>query len=589
MATRRRDLLASAFLLLAPFVIYLPLRQGGFVWDDDQYVTQNPELRNAAGLAHIWLDPLALPQYYPLVHTSYWLEYHLWGLDARGYHATNVALHAVNALLLWHVLRRLRVPGSLFAAALFAVHPVMTESVAWITERKNVLSLALALGSLASYLRFAPPKPEARTDPPAWRFYALSLALFVGALLSKTVVCSLPAVILVLFWWRRGRLRAGDVAPLVPFFALGAVAGLHTAWLERHHVGATGAAWALGPLERVVLAGRALWFYAGKLLWPHPLIFFYPRWRIDPAALWQLAFPLAVVALVAALWLARRRIGRGPLAAVLLFAGVLFPALGFFDVFPFRYSYVADHFQYHASTALLALFAAGWTEGAAALGPRLRSATHGAAIALLAVLGALTFVQAHVYRDLEVLYRDTIAKNAEAWNAYLNLANYLSSRGRNEEAVPLAREAVRLAPNLADAYNTLGAVLFLTAAEGRADSSARLNEAIGAFAQALALEPGHVDALYNGAAALGAAGRHEEEARYYARILEQEPDAVDAEVGLGRSLLLLGRPGEAEAHLREALRRAPGRADAREALALATVREGASSEASAPRGGAQVP
>lgn len=569
------NVLAGSFLLLAPLVIYLPLRSAGFVWDDDQYVTQNRHLHDLAGLLRIWLDPRAVPQYYPLVHTSYWAEFQLWELDARGYHLVNVLLHAANALLLWRLLVRLRVPGALFAAALFAVHPVMTESVAWITERKNVLSLALALGSFAIYLRAAPPEDDADSSATGRRLHAIAFLLYVGALLSKTVVCVLPAAILVVRWWKRGAIRARDVAPLAPYFVLGAAAGLHTAWLERQHVGAVGADWSLAPLERVLLAGRALWFYAGKLVWPDPLIFFYPRWQIDASEPWQLAFPLGVAAVLVALWAARHRIGRGPLAAVLLFAGILFPALGFFDVYPFRYSYVADHFQYHASPALLALFAAASVRLVARHGSRARIVAGGAAIAILCGLGALTHARAHAFRDLETLYLDTIAKNPTAWNAYLNLANYLSSSGRNEEAVPLAREAARLAPQVADASNTLGGVLFLSAVEMPTAAPVRVQEAIDAFERALALDPAHTDALYNGAVALTAAGRHDAAARYYERLIELDPTSVDARVGLGRSQLLLGRPDLAEPTLREAVRRAPERSDALQALAVAVERRAA--------------
>ncbi len=563
---RLRTALTAGTLVLLPFLVYLPLRSAGFIWDDDSYVTQNLNLRSLAGLLRIWFEPRSLPQYYPLVHTSYWVEARLWGLSPAGYHATNVLLHASSALLLWRILARLRVRGAWLAAAIFAVHPVMVESVAWITERKNVLSLALALAALASYLRFAPPEGPSR-DPRRWRFYVLSLALYGGALLSKSVVCSLPAVILVLFWWKRGRLRGADFLPLVPFFALGLAAGATTVWLEKNHVGASGGEWALSPLARVLLAGRALWFYAGKLAWPHPLIFFYPRWQIEAAEAWQWLFPIGALLVAASLWLLRARIGRGPLAAVLIFAGVLFPALGFFDVYPFRYSYVADHFQYHAAPALIALFASGCAAAAARLGPRARIPSQLAALTLLVALGTLGFRQAYAYHDLDTLYRRTIADNPGAWNAYLNLANLLSSEGRNAEALPFARDAVRLAPQIADAHNTLGGVLFLSAAAGGAAGSAQLSEAIEAFRRAIALDPGHVDALYNGAVALTAAGRHEEASRFYAQILATEPDAVDAMVGLGVSLAVQGKLDEAEPLLRDALRRAPDRADAQRALA----------------------
>ncbi len=567
---RSQHALSGAVLLLLPLLVYLPLRSAGFIWDDDAYVTQNPQLRSLAGLLRIWIDPHALPQYYPLVHTTFWAEFRLWGLSATGYHATNVLLHGANAVLLWRVLVRLRVRGAYLAAALFAVHPVMVESVAWITERKNVLSLSLALGALASYLRFASSEidgADADIVPLRWRFYSLSLLLYVGALLSKTVVCSLPAVIGVVLWWKRGEIRGRDAVRLAPFLTLGVIAGLSTIWLEKHHVGAAGAEWSLAPLDRVLLAGRALWFYVGKLVWPHPLIFFYPRWQIDASQPLQWLYPLGALAGVSMLWMARDRIGRGPLAALLIFAGTLIPALGFFDVYPFRYSFVADHFQYHASPALLALFAAACTTGAARLGTRAKTPGRMAAIAVLALLGTLSFRQAHVYRDLEVLYRDTIAKNPAAWNAYINLANHLSGAGRNGEALQLARDAVRLAPTIADAHNTLGAVLFLSAPASGAAGPAQLAEAIDAFARAIALDPGHIDALYNGAVALTVAGRHAEASRFYAQILATQPDAVDAMIGLAASLAMQGRLGEAEPLLRDALRRAPDRADAERALA----------------------
>ena len=185
------------------------------------------------------------------------------------------------------------------------------------------------------------------------------LVLFVGALLSKSVVASLPAVLLVIYWWKRGRIGRREIAPLVPFFVVGAVAGLHTVWLERHDVGAVGPMWSFTPLERVLMAGRAAWFYAAKLAAPHPLMFFYPRWKIDTNDPWQFLFPVAALGMLAGLWLVRGRIGRGPLAAVLIFGGVLVPVSGFFNVYPFRYSFVADHFQYHASLALMAPVAAG--------------------------------------------------------------------------------------------------------------------------------------------------------------------------------------------------------------------------------------
>jgi hypothetical protein len=247
----------------------------------------------------------------------------LWQVHPLGYHLVNVLLHALNAILLLLLLSHLRVPGGWLAALLFALHPVQVESVAWITERKNVLSAFFYLASFLAYLRYYDLTVDSdQTSPgihPAtskvkdnfWPFYPLSFFLFLCALLSKTVTCSLPAAILLVLWWKRDRICWRDLPPLIPYFVVGAFLGLTTVWLERHHVGAQGAEWALSFVDRVLVAGRALWFYAGKLVWPYELTFIYPRWQIDAGAWWQYLFPLAAVAVIFILWLLRQRLGKG--------------------------------------------------------------------------------------------------------------------------------------------------------------------------------------------------------------------------------------------------------------------------------------
>src|SRR5688572_14862801 len=369
---RRSALIGSGVLLAMTLIAYLPAFRAGFIWDDPDYVVNNATLRSLDGLRQIWFVPRATPQYYPLVHTSFWIEYQLWRLNPAGYHAVNVLLHALAAVLLWRVLKLLDVPGAWLAAAIFAVHPMHVESVAWVTERKNVLSGVFYLAAALAYFRSSfglwgsgigedkdtavdssntrHPKPDTR--------YSLSLGLFVCALLSKTVTASLPATILLVIWWKRGRITRRDVVPLIPFFVIGVALALNTARLEREHVGASGAEFDFSALDRILIAGRAAWFYAWKLIAPVNLSFIYPRWTIDDRAAWQYAFPLAAVALVAALFVLRHRIGRGPLVAILFFGGTLVPALGFFNVYPMRYTFVADHFAYHASIGIIVLIAA---------------------------------------------------------------------------------------------------------------------------------------------------------------------------------------------------------------------------------------
>jgi tetratricopeptide (TPR) repeat protein len=564
--------MAGLALSLVSIAVYAPLRPAGFIWDDDVYVTENALLRTPAGLLQIWLVPGATPQYYPLVHTTFWLEYQAWGLWAPGYHAVNVLLHAASSVLLWRVLARLGLRGAWVAAALFAVHPVMTESVAWVTERKNVLSLAFALGSLLAYLRFDPLDAEPAERRPT-RAYLASLALFACALLAKTVACSLPAVIAVLVWWKRGRLGRRDLAPLVPFFALGIALALQTVWLEKHRVGARGAEWALSPAERIVLAGRALWFYAGKLFWPHPLLFFYPRWTIDAHSIGQLLAPATALATVGALWLARRRLGRGPLATVLIFAGVLTPALGFFDVYPFRYSFVADHFSYHASAALIAGVVVGGATFAARFGAAGTRAAQAAAIAAGLALAALTLRQTRVYLDFETLCRHTIAGNPGAWQAYSLLAGLLADAGRYDEAIATARDGVTAAPSVPEVYNTLGA-MWMTQASREGVTPYRLEQAITNFEITLRLDPDYEETHFNLAQALTAAGRHREAGDALERVLVKHPGDVDARVALGRALRAQGLVDRAEGEFAEALRRDPASADALYELGTLARRRG---------------
>jgi tetratricopeptide (TPR) repeat protein len=558
----------AAGLVLLSLVAYLPAMQGGFIWDDDDYVTDNVTLRSVAGLGRIWSEPGAVPQYYPLTFTTFWLEYRAWGLSPFGYHAVNVVLHAISAMVLWRVLVILAVPGAWLAAAVFAVHPVHVESVAWITERKNTLSGVCYLAALLTYLHWALAAARGRLGA-----YAIALALFAGALLSKTVAASLPAVLVLLLWWKRDRLGWSDLKPLVPMFVLGALAGLVTAWIERQHVGAVGADWNLSLVDRILIAGRALWFYAASLLWPHPLIFFYPRWQIDAGAWWQYLYPLAAAAVVAALYALRQRIGKAPLVAVLCYAVMLAPALGFVDVFPMRYSFVADHFVYLASIPLIAL---GVATATTVLGRRrtedsgLRTESRAqssvlspqslsgiAAALVVAILTVLTWRQGHVYRDQETLWRDTIAKNPAAWMAHNNLGLLLFGRGEVDAAMAHYRAALAVKPDDAFAFNNLGHAI---AAQGD------MNAAITQFQAALRAEPANAEARSNLGNAFAAQGRLEDAVAQYRVVLELRPRYADAHNNLANALAMLGRTDEAVAHYRAALAIDPAYRDAQRNL-----------------------
>ena len=547
-ADRRKTRACAAALVVVVVLAHAMALTAGFVWDDDDYVTGNETLRDARGLARIWTELGATPQYYPLVHTTFWIEHHLWGVRPFGYHAVNVLLHAGSALLVWTILRRLRVPGAWLAAALFGVHPVHAESVAWVAERKNVLSGLLYLGALLAWIRFDEEEPAGEQSRRAW---TRSMILYVFALLSKTVTATLPAAALVIAWWRRGRITRRDVVPALPFFALGAAAGLLTSWMERFHVGASGGDWSLTLPERFLVAGRAFWFYLGKLAWPGPLMFIYPRWKVETwdAAAW--AWPLAVAFLLLALWALRDRIGRGPLAATLFFGATLGPALGFVNVYPMRFSYVADHFQYLASLGPIAL--------AAALLARLdRRVLFALVPALLLALSAVTWRQETAYRDEETLWRRTIAADPRVFLAQNNLGGMLMERGRLDEAEAHLLRAIEIEPSYPEAYDNLGILL---------DRRGRIEEAIEQYRRALRADPRYSYSHNNLGISLAEQGRLDEAIASFREAIRLKPDFARAHFNLGVALARSGDRAGALAALREAARIDPGDADIRKALA----------------------
>jgi protein O-mannosyl-transferase len=569
-ATGPRDALLALALVLLTFAAYWPvIRHGGFIWDDGDYVLDNKTLRDVDGLEDIWLSPKATPQYYPLVHTGYWIEYQLWGLHPTGYHVTNVALHALAVVLLWRLLRRLAVPGAWLAAALFAVHPVHVESVAWITERKNVLSGVFYLGAALAYLKWAEARATGERRP--WAYVA-AFSQYGCALLSKTVTASLPAALLLVAWWkdepREGealpeespaRRLVSQVLPLVPFFVVGLAFSAITVWLEKHHVGAKGAEWDLSFIDRSLIAGRALWFYVGTLLWPVGLCFNYPRWTIDSSVWWQYLYPLAFAALVILLWAGRKRLGRGPLVAVLFFAGSLLPALGFFDVYPMRYSFVADHFQYLASIGVIVLVAAAiarcgeWVAAASAdmpaAGRRLvRPAGQAAVAVLLFTLVIASRRQCRIYDNLEVLWLDTIAKNPASWMASNNLGQFYLHEHRPDRAIEPLEQAIRHNPHDVSAINNLGVALVRLG---------RIDEAVKRYHQAIATDPLDPQAYSNMGVALAKQGRGEEAIESYRKAIELNPKLAATHHNLGLLLAEMGRLDESLRHFDEAVTIAP--------------------------------
>ena len=476
------------------------------------------------------------------------------------------------------------------AALVFAVHPVCVESVAWISEQKNTLSAVFYLLATLGYLRWRGSDAEPRGP---WGLYLSASLLFILALLSKSVTATLPAALLVVLWWRRGRLFwKGDIVPLLPWLAVGLVSGLFTAWVERTFIiGAESAPFDLTILQRGLLAGRVFWFYLGKLFWPVNLAFIYPRWRIDPTAGWSWVFPVCALALVAGLWALRRRT-RGPLACVLIFAGTLLPALGFFNAYPFVFSYVADHFQYLASLAIIAgvcsaakpLFAR-WSapSGRAGLGPSFRFLQAGA-LSAIGVLAVLTFMQCGIYRDNETLYRATLRRNPQCVMARNNLGKLLRESGRVAEAVEQYEAALRVGPDAEVSYN-LG-VAFL--------SAGRSADAVPEFTEAIRIRPDYPEAHVNLAHALAALGRFAEAITHDEEALRLQPsssegrkpdeaarrlNAAEAHENLGAIAVAQGRLGDALGQFQAALGALPGHPAAHNGMGAVLARVGRLDEA----------
>jgi protein O-mannosyl-transferase len=532
----------GALLVLATVLAYTPALHAGFIWNDSDYVTA-PALRSWHGLVRIWTQVGATEQYYPFLHGTFWVEHRLWGDNVMGYHLANILLHTISALLLVAILRRLNVRGAWLAGFIFALHPVYVESVAWISEQKNTLSTVFYLLAAFAYLGFDEKRRRSS--------YIVATVLFAIALLSKSVTATLPAALLVVFWWKRGRIDfKRDAVPLLPWFVMGAAMGLFSGWVERTYLGAQGAAFDLTLLQRTLLSGRIVWFYLGKIVWPADLIFIYPRWKIDPAQVSQYLFLLGVLALVAGLWLLRSR-SRAPLAAVLFFIGSLFPTLGFFNVYAFIFSFVADHWQYLPSIGIVALIAAG----VSAATVRSVWLARTASVGLVVILATLTYFQSEMYHDIKTFYRVTIARNPECWMAHNNLANELDKDpATHAEALEHYREALRIRPDYAEAHYNIGLEFH---------RQGHLAEAISEYRAALQTEPNVPQIQNNLGIALGMTpGKEAEGIAHLEMALRLNPRLAEAHNNLGQVLAKLpGRQVDAIAEYVAAIQIKPDLAE----------------------------
>ena len=521
----------GALLFVATAIAYEHIRHAGFIWDDDMHLTKNPCIVGPLGFAGIWTTSAAT--YYPLTLTSFWIQHALWGLNPLPYHIFNVAMHAACAVALWRVLLALNLRGAWFAAAVWALHPVQVESAAWITELKNTQScLFYLLGALA-FLKWL----NARNA--VW--YTLALLCAVAAILSKASTVMLPVVLGLCWWWQERRWHWRNVLWLLPFLAISLGASAWTIWEQQYHSGAIGEEWNQTLPQRIIIAGKVIWFYLGKLLWPHPLIFIYPRWQInaaDPLAYFPIAAAIVTGLL---LWWYRGGVMRAAFFAYAYFVVSLVPVLGIFNVYFFRYSYVGDHLQYLATIGPLVFIASLIVIALRRLPAAARAvATPGVCGALLLTLGILTWRETFTYTDEETLWRTTIARNPGAWIGHNNLGKL----DRPEEALAHFRRALELYPRFSHAHNNIAAILM---------PAGQVDEALRHWAAAIEIEPTYGDARYNYGSALLQLGRASDAIPQLQVALQIDPANADAHYNLASAYLQTGQRADAVASLEKAL------------------------------------
>jgi len=483
--------IGALIIFAVTLAVYLPaIQHAGFIWDDDGMLTQNEFIHAPDGLHSFWFTTKPV-DYFPLTESSLWVEFRLWGMNPLGYHVVNLLLHVLSAIVFWRALKFLKIPGAFWAALIFAVHPINVESVMWIAERKNTLAMLFFALAFYFYLRFdhwkSTPNLSAVENSRVWprdarmKWYCFSLLAFALALLSKTAVVMLPFALLICAWWQRNRITRTDFFRAVPFFILSLAMGLVTIWFQYNR--------AIGEISlhesdfwtRLAGAGWNVWFYLEKALLPIKLIFVYPHWEINSHALLSYLPGVGYLALLGVFWFFRESWGRPFLFALGFFVVMLFPVLGFFKIFFFRYSLVADHYQYFSIIAVIALVVGLVTHFF-----KNQAAYIFAALAL--VLGSATAQQCRIYKNQETLWTDTLQKNPGCWMAEGNWGYWFYSQEHYEEAISHYRAALKIKPDDVGSIHNLGVSLLYFG---------KKEEAIEKFRETVQHDPNHIDGLAN--------------------------------------------------------------------------------------------
>ena len=603
--------------------VYWPVAKQGFInFDDPDYVSGNPRVQAGLTLGSVqWaFTSFYASNWHPLTWLSHMLDCQIYGLRPGGHHVTSLLLHVVNSLLLFGLLKRLTGAfwRSALVAALFALHPLHVESVAWVSERKDVLSAFFFMLTLWAYARYAEvqsPKSKVQSlNSGVW--YVAALVLFALGLMSKPMLVTLPFVLLLLDYWPLGRFQLSTATPplpaaaqrstlrrlaveKIPFFALSALSCVLTFLVQR----ACGAMTPLAktPFElRVANALVAYARYLGKTFWPAKLAVFYPysplsvdSWQVMGAAL------LLLIATVAIVLAARKQ----PCLLIgwLWFLGTLVPVIGLVQV---GKQALADRYAYLPHIGLFILIV--W--GAAAIVARLRRPRLISVVAAgLAVTGCgiITSHQLSYWRDTKTLFQHAVAVTSRNFVAYAVVGNALVEEGKLPEAIEQCRKSLEIAPDYPEAHNTLGNIYgkqgkydeaiasYRSAAtdlsyadprNGMADiliKQGKFAEAEAQCREALQLAPMHLPAMFSLATALHKQGKLDEAAEYYRRILELKPDLFTPRRYLGNILVAQGKPDQAIPQLLMALKIQPQDADTHVVLGVVLLDKNRIDEATA--------
>ena len=532
-----RNVLPALALIVAALMTFSPAIRGDWLWDDNTEIVRNLDLRGPSALWKIWVAP-ASPDYFPVKASVQWLQWQLWQDQSTvGYHLSSIGLHVLGAFLLWRVLQKLGVRYAWVGGVLFAIHPAVVESVAWIAELKNVLSLPPLLLAFSAYLDY--DERRRRSD------YQVAIVWFVIAMLCKSSVVMFPCFLLLHAWWKRSRISIGDIKMIGGFFIVSLLLGLITVWFQQHRAIDM---WEIplgGLFDRIVGAGRALGFYVLKSVWPFGLFPVYPAWLASSLVLWSSVAWGGLAGAVTWLWIRRATWGRHGLLALGWFVFNLLPVLGFIKMSYLGIAPVADHFMYLSLAGLVGLLAVG----VGFIEQRLPVGLRKSPVAMAVLVGGVLVWQSRVYASVfvspEAMWTYTLRGNPQSWLAHNNLGVVLQEQDKWQDSAAQLEAAVVLSPRYAPAHvNLANTYVHLD----------RWSDAVAQYSEALRLDPDSFEGHFNFANTLIQMRRFPEAIEHYQTALRLSPEGAAVHFNLANAFLEMGRLPDAVAQYTEALR-----------------------------------